>query len=44
MAITVLTHGENIRVGYMADKKRVQQAENLTGFKLAVGQRGIQAI
>lgn len=40
----VLHRGEVIRLGYMADEEHIRSITHLTGFHLAVGSRGIQAI
>ncbi|TWU77003.1 hypothetical protein ED733_007548 [Metarhizium rileyi] len=40
----VLTQGVAIRLGYIADEERILDITHLTGFNLAVGSRGIQAI
>ena len=40
----VLNQGEAICLGYMADKEHILNGTGLTGFQLAVGSRGIQAI
>lgn len=40
----ILSRGEDIRLGYMASEEHVLSITCLTGFHLAVGSRGIQAI
>jgi hypothetical protein len=40
----ILSRGEDIRLGYMAAEEHILSITCLTGFHLAVGSRGIQAI
>ncbi|KAK2592000.1 hypothetical protein QQS21_010303 [Conoideocrella luteorostrata] len=40
----ILVQGEIIRLGYMADKERILDSTDLTGFVVAVGSRGIHGI
>lgn len=40
----LLNRGKSIRLGYRADEERLLNTKCLTGFKLAVGSRGVQAI